>query len=65
MGSLTDSCTVREVQIWGVTGTGIAIGTGSQGATISFPRWSLYPRRASFLRGAPMQHLAPRRNPEG
>ena len=30
LGTLTDSCTVREVQIWGVTGTGITIGTGSQ-----------------------------------
>ena len=30
MGVLTDSCTIRETQIWGISGTGITIGHGSQ-----------------------------------
>ena len=30
MGVLTDSCTIRETQIWGVSGTGITIGAQPQ-----------------------------------
>jgi hypothetical protein len=30
LSPLTDSCTVRETQIWGCTGTGIKVGSGSQ-----------------------------------